>query len=151
MNFNSGDYIEQTERYLPEMIDAEDIYDTDANAYFQRNMPAGASSDIRHVLAYHYNIDGVNFMVLNTPFIGTDNHSNYVYDEDSLRWVENKMWDIGEDKTVFFIAHYPLSTDKNVTSSKSVLASTQRVLKNEILDKYPNAVYLYGHDHGGYK
>lgn len=150
-DFNSGDYIDATEKYLPGMVDAVDVNDTDANAYFQRTMPEGTSEDVRHVLAYHYNIDGMNFIVLNTPYTGEDNHSNYAYDADSLRWVANKMDDIGKENTVFFIAHYPLSTDKNVTSGKGVNAATQAILKEEILDNYPNAVYLYGHDHGGYK
>ena len=150
-NFNSGDYIDATEKYLPGMVDAVDVNDTDANAYFQRTMPEGTGEDVRHVLAYHYNIDGMNFIVLNTPYTGEDNHSNYAYDEDSLRWVANKMDDIGKENTVFFIAHYPLNTDKNVTPGKGVNAATQTILKEEILDNYPNAVYLYGHDHGGYK
>lgn len=150
-DFNSGDYIDATERNLPKLVDAKDINDTDANAYFQRTMPEGTAANVRHVLAYHYNIDGMDFMVLNTPYTGEDNHSNYEYDEESLIWVANKMEAIGRDKTVFFIAHYPLGTDKNVTSGKSVNAATQAVLKEEILDNYPNAIYLYGHDHGGYK
>lgn len=149
--FNSGDYIDAQERYLPELVDAKSIDDVEANAYFQKTMPSGTAAGVEHVLAYHYNIDGLDFIVLNTPYIGADKHNDYNYDTDSLNWIKNKLDAIGKDKTVFFIAHYPLNTDKNLSSGKGVNAATQAVLKESVLDEYPNAIYLYGHDHGGYK
>ncbi len=151
LDFNSGDYIEATEEYLSPMIDAESVEDTEANAFFQHNMPAGTKEGVRHVLAYHYNIEGMDFIVINTPYTGADKHGDYDYDAESLEWVYNKLAAIGIDKTVFIIAHYPLATDKNATSSKGVNAATQKILKETVLDSFPNAIYLYGHDHGGMK
>ena len=151
LDFNSGDYIEATEKYLSPMIDATSVTDTEANAFFQHEMPAGTKEGVRHVLAYHYNIDGMDFIVINTPYIGADKHGDYNYDEESLDWVYNKLEAIGYEKTVFIIAHYPLATDKDVTSGKGVNVATQEHLKEKVLDDHPNAIYLYGHDHGGMK
>ena len=136
--FNSGDYTSGIETNMPEL--------TSENAYFQTEWPDDTSDEVKetgHVLAYHYNIEGMDFIAINTPYTGTEITSGWAYDSGALDWVEEELAAIGADKTVFVLGHYPTS------SLASGDADTYTRIK-EIFADYPNVIYLYGHVHNPY-
>ncbi|MDR1099531.1 MAG: metallophosphoesterase [Treponema sp.] len=102
-----------------------------------------------HVLGYHYLIDGLNFVVLNTADIGADNHNNYVYDPGLITWVDGQLDSIGVDRTVFVIGHYPFRDSRNISNADKGMNSVSDTALKTVMIKYPKVVYLYGHDHGG--
>jgi predicted MPP superfamily phosphohydrolase len=102
-----------------------------------------------HVLGYHYLIDGLNFVVLNTADIGADNHNNYVYDPGLITWVDGQLDAIGADKTAFVIGHYPFRDSRNISNADKGMNSVSDTALKAVMIKYPKVVYLYGHDHGG--
>ena len=62
-DFNSQSFVaDGTERTMGKMVAASNVTDTSANAYFQSNMDAvlNDSDGARNVLAYHYNVDGLD-------------------------------------------------------------------------------------------
>ncbi|MBR5293584.1 MAG: S-layer homology domain-containing protein, partial [Oscillospiraceae bacterium] len=143
LDFNSGDYSDEMEPALGALVAAESVDDVRANAFYQKNFPAGTASGVEHVLAYHYNVDGLDFIMLNPPFQMDENV--YYYDAEALQWVANKMADIGDDQTVFLVGHYPLCDGKD--GAPDTDAETHRILKEEILNNYPKSIYVYGHYH----
>jgi hypothetical protein len=102
-----------------------------------------------HVLGYHYLIEGLNFVVLNTADIGADNHNNYVYDPGLISWVDGQLNTIGVDKTVVVIGHYPFRDSRNISTADKGMNSVSDTALKAVMIKYPRVVYLYGHDHGG--
>ena len=143
LDFNSSDYSDEMEPVLGELVAATSVDDVSANAFYQKDFPTGTASGLEHVLAYHYNVDGLDFIMLNPPFQMDENI--YYYDQEALQWVANKMADIGDDQTVFLVGHYPLQDGKD--GAPDTDAETHRILKEEILNNYPKAIYVYGHYH----
>lgn len=143
--YNSGDYSE---------IMKEDIGGLDESEYLSQDDDSDESvaaltrdnDNVSMMLAYHYVIDGIDFIGINTPYSGGDNHGNYVYTDSTIKWVDDKLYEIGEDKLVVIVTHYPLKGTRNTVKSMAEPYNTG--LKN-ILVNYPKAVVLYGHDHGG--
>ncbi|GEM_PF-1626638 len=143
--WNSGDY---------STIMDEDIGVLDEHEYLSQDDDEDESiasltrdnDNIDMRLAYHYVVDGVDFIGINTPYMGGDNHGNYVYTESTIRWVDDKLYEIGDDKLVIILAHYPLQGTRNTVKAMAEPYSSE--LKN-ILSDYPKAIMLYGHDHGG--
>ena len=133
--YNSGDYTNVMKNDTGEF---EDVLYQSGSAH-------------NHALAYHYVIDGMDFVVMNTPYSGGDNHSSYVFDQQSIDWVDDKLTEIGADKTVFVMGHYPLRDSRNISGADKGAAVTSNDSLKSVLLKYKNAVYLYGHDHGGAK
>ncbi len=133
-NFNSGDYSWIMKEDVGEFVNA--LYMDEAQKY---------------LLAYHYVIDGFHFIMINTPYSGSDNHSNYVYTPETVTWVENELASIGKDKTVFVMAHYPFRDSNGISRSDKGMSNNDSLNDNfkSVLLKYPNVIYLYGHDHGG--
>lgn len=119
----------------------------DGNAAARKSMPVLA--------AYHYNIKGFDFLVLNCGKHLFMNANNYSYSDESVEWVGSKLQQIYADdpshtKTVFFALHIPFGDSNSINTSEdkgmSYYASTRRL--KEILAQYPGLVMLYGHDHG---
>lgn len=136
--FNSGDYTSGIESKLPEL--------TDENAYFQSEWPEGTPDEIKnagHVLAYHYNIDGMDLISINTTYTGTEITSGWNYDAEALDWMGSKLESIGKDKTVIVLGHYPTSSLKTGDE-----AAYEKI--TGIFEQYPNVIYLYGHNHNPY-
>lgn len=136
--FNSGDYTSGIESKLPEL--------TDENAYFQSEWPEGTPDEIKnagHVLAYHYNIDGMDLISINTTYTGTEITSGWTYDAEALDWMGSKLESIGKDKTVIVLGHYPTSSLKTGDE-----AAYEKI--TGIFEQYPNVIYLYGHNHNPY-
>jgi predicted phosphodiesterase len=135
-NFNSGDYTA--------------VMQTNIGSFQHKFDQEGSLHP--HVLGYHYIIDGVNFVIINTAYINGDNHSNYVYEQSLIDWLDSMLEGIGAEKTVFVMGHYPLRDSRNISSPNKGVSTTNNCndnLKNVLL-KYKNVIYLYGHDHGGY-
>ena len=143
LDFNSAYYNDVMEPTLGALVPATSVEDVSANAFYQTEFPAGTAKDVEHVLAYHYNVNGLDFIMLNPPYQMDENV--YYYDQEALEWVANKMADIGDDQTVFLVGHYPLQDGKD--GAPDTDAETHRMLKEEILNNYPKAVYIYGHYH----
>ena len=105
--------------------------------------------------AYHYNLKGFDFIVLNCAKHLFHNANNYTYSDESIEWVARKLQQIYADdpqhsKSVFLALHIPFgdSNSININEDKgmSYAASTRRL--KEVLAQYPGLVMLYGHDHG---
>lgn len=132
--FNSGDYSGIMKEDVGEFVNA--LYMDEAKNY---------------LLAYHYVIDGFHFIMINTPYSGGDNHGDYVYTSETVTWMESELASIGKEKTVFVMGHYPLRDSKGLTAESKGMSANNDLndrFKAALLN-YPNAVYLYGHDHGG--
>lgn len=138
--FNSGDYTDGIQSHLPQLISGD-------NAYYQADWPEGTSEDIKaagHVLSYYYNIDGMDILAINTTYTGTEITSGWNYDLGALEWMENKLEEIGEDKTVIVLGHYPTESLNNSVGQQSYTKI------KSIFAKYPNVIYLTGHTHDPY-
>lgn len=138
--FNSGDFTDGIESKLPQL--------TEKNAYFQKTFPEGTTEDIvnaGHVLSYHYNIDGMDIVAINPSYTGAEITEGFSYDLDALDWMDAKLAEIGAEKTVLVLGHYPTTSLNN---EKGGMDSYNKI--KEIFAKYPNVIYIYGHDHNPY-
>lgn len=103
-----------------------------------------------NLLAYHYVIDGIHFVGLNTPYNGDGTVSGNVYTTESVEWVGTILEKIGKEEIIIFMSHYMLADTKGITAGyeiSNVNGANDR-LKELLLD-YPNLIHVYGHDHGG--
>ncbi|MGI6264097.1 MAG: metallophosphoesterase [Acutalibacteraceae bacterium] len=102
------------------------------------------------LLAYHYVINGFDFVCLNTSpadMEGSKQNTNYVYTPGVFDWVEQKLAQIGPEKTVFVMGHLPIEGSDSLLKNKGLKEeSSQRMM--DVFKNYPNVLYLYGHDHG---
>ena len=153
MDFNSQSFVEDlTERTMGEMIAATSVDDIYANAYFEEDMSAVLYNPEgeRNVLAYHYNVDGLDYFALNPPYVGRRNSEGlYQFDLGALEWMQNKMEAIGKDKTFIILTHYPVGPDLRNSAGSSVTAAGDAKLR-EIFSQFPNSIVLYGHVHTQY-
>ena len=147
--YNAGDYYDVPMKTDIGALPAEDcFYETAIN---------GTGEGFELLAAYHYVVNGFDFVVLNGGKYLFETASSYAYSVESVDWVANKLEEIyatDKDKTVFFLVHIPFS-DSNRLSNKnkgmdrysSTTPEFAVKLKNT-LAKYPNLIMLYGHDHG---
>lgn len=134
--FNSGAYIDEEMK--------ENVGDYKRVLYEDEDRKS-------NLLAYYYEIDGIHYIGLNTPYNGDKTVSGYVYTKESIDWVEETLKEIPKDDLIIFMAHYMLQDSRGSTGASKGLSNTYESntrLKNILLD-YPNLIYLYGHDHGG--
>lgn len=97
-----------------------------------------------HWLGAHYNVNGFDFIVINPPY------ANYQsYSAGMLEWLDNTLAKIGADKTVFITGHYPLTDNRGISTPSYGLGGDQYTQFVNVLNKYSNAIYFYGHNHGG--
>ncbi len=139
--FNSADYYNA---YMKENLGS---LEENGNGYFEQS--SYYDGDV--LVAFVYEQDGVYFMGLSTSpdmMRGSLQNTNYNYTEGAMNWVEEKLKEIGKDKTVFFTAHFPLGDSNNLIRASKGAAEISTVRLLDILKDYPNLVYLYGHDHG---
>nr|MBQ7779671.1 metallophosphoesterase [Clostridia bacterium] len=102
---------------------------------------AGVSLFSDHWLGAHYNIKGFDFIVINGGY--------QVYSAGTLEWLDNTLSEIGADKTVFIMGHYPLQDNRGVTNPGSYgMAGDAQESFKKVMNKYDNAIYVYGHNHG---
>lgn len=142
-NYNAGDYYTfPMKTNVGELNENECFYEKTEDSKF--NLLA----------AFHYVINGFDFVCLNTGKFFYTNAWDYQYSIESVTWCKNKLEEIYKDdpdKTVFFMAHLPFADSRSIHASGSKglhdVEST-RLLKS-VLAKHKNLIYLYGHDHGG--
>lgn len=152
-DFNSQAYIKDlTERTMGEMVAATSVNDMEANAWIDTDLsdimddPEGQMD----VLAYYYNVDGVDFFGLSPRGFGRRNNEGlYEFDDDALTWMRNKMESLGKDKTFFIVSHYPVGTHYKGDTEGSANEATETKLR-EIFAEFPNTILLYGHVHTQY-
>ena len=102
--------------------------------------------------AYHYQIKGFDFVMLNCGLYFFKNAWDYTYSLGSVQWVADKLAELyasDPNKTVFFLLHVPFSDSNSISAANKGMKSGEstRLLK-ATLAKYPNLVMIYGHDHG---
>lgn len=150
--FNAGEYYE-----FPMRSDVGTLA-SDYDCFYE-DAPNDAATSTKNTMpvlaAYHYNIKGFDFVVLNCGKHLFHNANNYSYSEESVNWVARKLQQIYADdpshtKPVFFALHIPFgdSNSMNIGEDKgmSYFASTHQL--KQVLAQYPGLVMLYGHDHG---
>ncbi len=138
--------------YYPVM--EEDVYPLSDNDKFYENCDNGSMGTTSVLAAYHYVVDGFDFVVLNCAKYQWLDSGDYQYSQESVDWTIMKLQEIyadNPDKTVFFLLHIPLGDAKGLSSySKGIEcrnpSSSGWALKQE-LQKHPNLIMLYGHDH----
>ena len=145
--YNAGDYYT-----FPMKEDIGELSEKDA---FYENADNGELGTMSLLAAYHYVINGFDFVILNCGKNFFQSAWNYVYSEESVQWVADKLEEIyaeNPDKTVFFALHVPFSDSNSIREpSKGMASSPGEKLLKKTLSKYPNLIMLYGHDHGGDK
>ncbi len=95
-------------------------------------------------LGAHFNIKGFDFIVINAPY-----QRSTFYSAGVLSWLDETLAKIGEEKTVFITGHYPLYDSRGLHSLADGLKGSNYTNFVNVLNKYDNAIYLYGHEHGG--
>ena len=142
--YNAGDYYTFPMR--------EDVGALDFDDAFYEQAPNGALGQMTLLAAYHYKVKGFDFVVLNCGKNFFASAWDYIYSEESVQWVANKLAQIyaGQpDKTVFFALHIPFGDSNSISSpQKGFYRSPGERLLKQTLSKYPNLIMLYGHDHG---
>ena len=145
--YNAGDYYT-----FPMKEDIGELSEKDA---FYEDADNGTLGKMSLLAAYHYVINGFDIIILNCGKNFFKSAWDYVYSEESVQWVADKLEEIyadNPDKTVFFALHVPFSDSNSIREpSKGIASSPGEKLLKKTLSKYPNLIMLYGHDHGGDK
>lgn len=97
-----------------------------------------------YALGIHYNIKNFDFIILNAPYAQSQQYSSETY-----KWLADRLKNIGKDKTVFLITHFPLTDSQNISTPSYGTSGSHYTSLTSILRSYPNVVFLYGHNHGG--
>ena len=105
-------------------------------------------SPFNEVLCYRYTFGGMEFIGISAPYI-VGNGVSALYPQQT-QWVEDELAEIGADKTVFILCHFPESSfetylNKNTPASSNICKDHLA----DILEEYSNVVYCYGHVHSG--
>ncbi len=142
-DYNAGEYYGTPMKTDIGALAAEDcFYETADN---------GTGTAFSLLAAYHYVVNGFDFVVLNAGKNLFASASDYTYSLESVQWCESKLAEIcatDKNKTVFFLIHIPFSDSKSLSSGKGMTSNDASALLKTTLAKYPNLVMLYGHDHG---
>ena len=142
--YNAGDYYSFPMR--------EDVGVLDFDDAFYEQAPNGNLGQMTLLAAYHYKVKGFDFVVLNCGKNFFASAWDYIYSEESVQWVADKLAQIyadQPDKTVFFTLHIPFGDSNSISSpQKGIYCSPGERLLKQTLSKYPNLIMLYGHDHG---
>ncbi len=118
------------------------VYTQDDDPYYGGDYANNFFPD--YWLGAHYNIEGFDFIVINAPY-----KRSTFYSAGVLSWLDTTLSDIGADKTVFIVGHYPLYDNRGLHSLADGLKGSNYTNFVNVLNKYDNAIYLYGHEHGG--
>lgn len=111
----------------------------------------GALGQEKLLAAYHYVINGFDFVVLNCGKYFFKSAWDYTFSVESCTWVKNKLDEIYADdpnKTVFFLCHVPFEDSNSLTSNKGMKTTEGYPILKAALAAHPNLIMLYGHDHG---
>ncbi len=144
-SYNSGDYYSAILQPTIGNLSSNDVfYETSTN---------GSNGNMTLLAAFHYVINGFDFIGLNTGKYLFQNSGDYNYTLSSVNWVVDKLDAIDPDgtKTVFVVAHIPFGDSNSISASSKGMGTKEgsaEALKKG-LARHPNCIMLYGHDHGG--
>lgn len=99
-----------------------------------------------HLLGVHYQIEGFDFLIINAPYGQTMQYSS-----GTCQWLSRRLASIGKNRTVFLLTHYPLTDFHGLSTPDYGVQGASYNRLYGILSKYPNLIYLHGHDHGNSK
>ena len=143
-SINSNDYSEYMKNSLGNYKNA--LYSEDIDDEFK--------SSFNELLCYRYDINGMVFLGLNTPYGDRRDVKQTGYNGlyiDQVEWLEKELSSIGHEKTVFILCHYNVDSLYTVEVATTKVDTSEenasRVLLKELLSEYENAVYCYGHVH----
>lgn len=141
--FNAGYYQDIME---------EDIGPLTAHNAYYEEADNGSLGKQKLLGAYHYQIKGFDFVMLNCGLYFFKSAWDYTYSLGSVQWVADKLAELyasDPNKTVFFLLHVPFSDSNSISAANKGMKNVEstRLLK-ATLAKYPNLVMIYGHDHG---
>lgn len=130
----------------------QDIGQLDDSDLFYEYADNGARGQEKLLAAYHYVINGFDFVVLNCGKYFFRNAWDYTFSTESATWVQNKLQEIDPDgtKTVFFLCHVPFpdSNSINASGNKGMKTTEGYPILKAACAAHPNLIMLYGHDHG---
>ena len=101
-------------------------------------------SEYNELLGYRYNLGGIDFICINTPYLAQRSSGLYA---NQSEWLEEQLEEIGKDKTVVVTSHYPVIHSKYPMGT--IGGGDARAAFEAVLKKYPNVLYCYGHVHDG--
>ncbi len=96
------------------------------------------------IMGLHYEIEGFDFIILNPPYA-----QKLTYSPGTLQWLDGRLERIGAGKTVFLVTHYPLKESRGLSTPSYGISGENYTALVSVLNRYPNVIYLYGHNHGG--
>ncbi len=143
-SINSNDYSQYIKNGLGEFKAA--FYTSDLNNEF--------AGPFEELLCYRYEIKGINFIGLNTPY-GDRREAkqvgqNGLYTEQ-VEWLEKQLKEIGKEQTVFVLCHYPIDSLSTVYVATEKVDkeeyNSSRELMTQLAEEYKNMIYCYGHVH----
>ncbi|MBQ7779673.1 MAG: metallophosphoesterase [Clostridia bacterium] len=137
--FSEGDY-NSYEGFQKAMVEAAG---QPVGLYTEKDDTTGSVNAIieDNWLGAHFNVKGFDFIIINPPYARSD-----YYTTGTLAWLDETLAKIGANKTVFITGHYPLQDSKGPTST-SVVRDTNYTNFMNVMKKYDNAIYLFGHIH----
>ena len=131
----------------------EDIGELTAAESFYEEADNGSAGTMSLLAAYHYVINGFDFVILNCGKYEFKSAWDYRYSLEAVQWVDQKLDEIyaeDPDKTVFFALHIPFGDSNSIREvSKGMVKDEAESTLKAALSKHPNLIMLYGHDHGG--
>ena len=130
----------------------QDIGPLTASESFYEMADNGDLGQMKLLAAYHYEINGFDFVVLNTGKYFFKSATDYQFSIESVQWVAKKLKQLYADdpnRTVFFLTHLPFRDSNSIRAADKGLKDCESsTLLKTTLAKYPNLIMLYGHDHG---
>ena len=131
----------------------QDIGELSPDDSFYEDADNGSSGTMSLLAAYHYVINGFDFVILNCGKYEFKSAWDYRYSLEAVQWVDKKLDEIyaeDPDKTVFFALHIPFGDSNSIREvSKGMVKDDAEATLKAALSKHPNLIMLYGHDHGG--
>ncbi|MBR1593915.1 MAG: metallophosphoesterase [Alloprevotella sp.] len=141
-----------------DFIMKDDIGELTEKDAFYEEADNGSLGKENLLAAFHYEINGFDFIALNCGKFFFASAWDYSYSLASVEWVGQKLAELYEkspNRTVFFLLHVPFQDSNSISNinkgmggrgSAEGVQSAKRL--KEILAQYPNVIMLYGHDHG---
>lgn len=153
-NFNSDKNVVTTKPY-----NAGNFYDfpmkqevgvLSESDLFYEEADNGEYGTERILAAYHYVLNGFDFVVLNCGKYFFHKAWDYTFSTESCTWVKDKLQEIDPDgtKTVFFLCHVPFPDSNSLNSGKGMNDTEGYPILKAACAAHPNLIMLYGHDHG---
>ncbi len=139
--FSAGDY-NSYKGFMQTMVETAG---QPVSLYTEKDDTPNSVNDITkdNWLGVHFNVKGFDFIIINPPYA----RSTY-FTAGTLKWLDDTLAGIGADKTVFIITHYPLYDNRNLSHASDGLSGDNYKNYVNVMNKYDNAIHLYGHNHG---